>query len=407
MNPDVVIIGAGVAGLSAAAGLTKNGLSCLLVERTPFPGGRAAELSCKATESCARCNACLLEESLRDVGRTQGCRVATQAVVSACRPHQDGFRLTLAKDPVYLDPDTCIRCGLCHDVCPAKDRAIRRSPSSSSLGQGFALCGESCLHLQGLDCQACVDVCPVRAIDFSAEPTSEEVEARAVLATPGFTPFDPAGKPRLGHGRLADVVTALELDRSLRVDGRLRRPSDGTPPTRLAFVQCVGSRDKSIGRDYCSRVCCGYALRMARLIRHRWPNTQISFFYMDIQTVGRDFHRYYRAVRDEIELIHGIPGEITAGPDGALNVPFLNEALGRPETREYDLVVLSVGLGPPDPSLPEALGLETDEDGFMRSNPRHGVFVAGAAEGPMSVAEARARAAGAAAEITAYLHGKK
>ena len=244
------------------------------------------------------------------------------------------------------------------------------------------------------------------ALDFSAQAKKETVAAKAVVLAAGYTPFDPRLKPRYGYGRVPNVISALELDQSLRFAGNINRPSDGAPPARVAFVQCVGSRDKSLGRDYCSRVCCGYALRMAWLIHHRWPETVISFFYMDIQTTGRNFETYYEETGQHIELIQGVPGEITAGPDGLVQVPFVGGRTGLKESRDFDLVVLSVGLGPPDQAFIQELGLETDEDGFPLGHPDEGLFLAGAVSGPMSVVESITFARGAAEKVSAYLKNR-
>lgn len=401
MKSDVLIIGAGVAGLSAAGYLSSLGYDCLLVEKGLFPGGHAAHLSCKATGSCARCNACLLEESLTDAEEGHS-RLAVQTEVTGLKAEEGGYVAALRREATLLDPVKCVDCGLCYDACPERGLALQKSPAPA-WGPRYGLEARHCLQVRGQDCRACVDACPAGAIDFGAEAVEEEIRVRTVVYAGGFVPFDAAGKPRYGYGRLTDVVTALDLDRQLRTTGRVTRPSDGMPPDRVAFIQCVGSRDRSIGRDYCSRVCCGYALRIARLIRHRRPETDISFFYMDLQNAGRSFGTYLNEVKAEIELLQGVPGEINLSPKGTLLVPHMDPEDGRKNVREFDLVVLSIGLGPPDGALVSALGFDTDQDGFPLSRPDQGLFVAGAASGPMSVAESRALALGTAARAHRYL----
>lgn len=391
--------------MAAAADLSRRGVSCLVVDKKPFPGGHATDLPCKATTSCARCNACLLEETMTGLAPTRTVTLKTGAVLTGLRKQDELFEVDLSWEPVYLDQDKCLDCGLCYQVCPARDRAIRRAPTAS-WGPQYALFGEDCLFLKGEDCRACHGLCPVDALDFSARAGRETVTVQAVVMAGGYTPFDPRLKPRYGYGKVPNVISALELDQSLRFGGHINRPSDGKIPSRVAFVQCVGSRDKSLGRDYCSRICCGYALRMAWLIRHRWPETAISFFYMDVQTTGRDFEAYYQETGRHIELIHGVPGEITAGPDGLVQVPFVGDRTGLKETRDFDLVVLSVGLGPPDQAVVQLLGLENDEDGFPVGRPDEGLFLAGAASGPMSVAESITFARGAAEKVSAYLKNR-
>ena len=126
----------------------------------------------------------------------------------------------------------------------------------------------------------------------------------------GYTPFDPRDKPKWGYGVLPNVITALELERMIRLEGDVRRPSDGRRPERLAFIQCVGSRDLTLDHLFCSRVCCGYALRMGKAIRHRWPEVEPYVFYMDLQNFGKDFIPAYEEAKDSLTLIRGIPGSI-------------------------------------------------------------------------------------------------
>ena len=328
LEADVLIIGAGPAGLSAAAGLADRGLTSLVVDRDSRPGGHAASLACKATDNCARCNACLLEETLSELAGDRHHQLLFSAEVKEIGPVENERRTVV--------------------------------------------------------------------IEFG--PGTVEASVRAVIAAAGLTPFDPAGKPKFAYGRLPGVISALELEERLRQNGLADLPG------RIAFIQCVGSRDKSIGRDYCSRICCGYALRLARVLRHRSPETEVVFFYMDVQTFGRDFDRWFAEVRDFVELVHGIPGEVMAGPEESLRLPFFNETSGQKEMRDFDLVVLSVGLGPPQGGLAETLGLTVDEDGFWAEGPQ-GIFPAGAACGPMDVAEARADGGRAAAATALYLGG--
>ncbi len=353
-NTPVLIIGGGTAGLAAAAEVARRGLACLLVERGPALGGRAAGFCCKALEACARCGACRLGDLLDAVGSQPGVRALLRAEAGAARPLAGG--------------------GWEIDLLPT-------APEERPAGH------------EGRDLPAS------QAAPLAAPLT---VRARAVILAPGYAPFDPRLKTRFGYGRVPQVVSSLELERTLALGG----PDPW--PGRVAFIQCVGSRDHELGRPYCSRVCCAYALRLARLLRKREPHTQTTFFHMDTQGYGRAWEEELPAMRREVRFIRAMPGEVTRAEGGAEVVWAVPEGL--PVREEFDLVVLSVGLGPSAEAeaLGGLFGAARTADGFLGLEDQAvaagapGVFLAGAARGPMSISEAIAHAALAAAGAAAW-----
>lgn len=334
---NVLIVGGGVAGMSAALRLADLGIASRIVETAPSLGGHAVQYSCKATDRCVKCGACMVEERL----------------------HR-----TLSSPAVEVWTDTRIE--------------------NVSRGNDFEVA--------------------VRG----PEGQSVTVNSAAVILACGFTAFHPVEKP-YGYGQFEDVITNLELERMLRARSVPARPSDSAVPRRIGFVQCVGSRDSRVGNLWCSRVCCGSALRMARLIRTRCPETEMAFFYIDVQTFGKDFASFYSTVKNEVQMIRDIPGDVFLTEENRLKVVYFDPADSRSREEPFDLLVLSVGMTPAEDTvaLANQFQLQVDPSGFLPPNPSEsespGVFTAGAACGPMSIAESVAGGEAAAFQAAMYL----
>lgn len=345
----VLIIGGGIGGLTAARTLTPFGIRVDLVERDPVVGGHAARLSCKATDRCVKCGACLVSEAITAVGSEPRITVHTDSHVEAARASSTRFSFTIRRRsaPAAATP-----------AAPAND--------------------------------------PVR--------TPAAAEADAVVLATGFGVFDPQDKA-YGHGRFPNVVTNLELEEMLRSGGAAVKPSDGTPPGRVAFIQCVGSRDAKIGHLWCSTFCCGAALRAARKIRAAQPATEITVFFIDIQTFGRDFDAFYRQCRQEVRFVRAIPGDAFQTDDGGIRLAYIEDGSRRNTEEAFDLVVLSTGMQPPDglKAVAAALGLPLTPFGFAAAAAEPGVFAAGAVRGPMSIAQTIADARHAAGQVLTFL----
>jgi heterodisulfide reductase subunit A len=232
-----------------------------------------------------------------------------------------------------------------------------------------------------------------------------------VLAT-GIDPYDATQKAEYGYGRFKNVITARDLDEMLRFQGRLHRPSDGKLPKNVAFFQCVGSRDESIGNLYCSQVCCAFALRLIRAIRYQYPEVKATFLYMDIQPAGTNFQPFLNACRGDkgIRLIRSLPSKVYHSPlSDQLRVRFIDPEMEEVVEESFDLIVLSVGmtLSKGTDSLIELLRLDLTEDGFISSPPSQtGVFIAGACSGPKDIDRSILHAKSTAFLVQHHLKGR-
>jgi heterodisulfide reductase subunit A len=384
MKKDALILGGGIAGLWCSWELARLGLECTIVETAGFPGGHVAQLCCKATDECQRCGACLLEDVLHKVRSSDRISMLLRSDLLEVRGEHGDFHVSVSHRPVRIVADKCNDCGACEANCPVPG-ALTRSPWDRSLG----IDERKCRWFQDASCRACQEACPNDAIDLDRTPEILELNAAAIVLASGFKPADPHESPRFGYGRVPGVVTGLELESLLRQENW--EPGSAK---KIGFIQCVGSRDAKIGRNYCSRVCCGYALRLAHLMRSQFPEVDTSIFYMDIQSFERDFQKRLKEAEEESKLIRSIPSEIRIGPDGRPELVYQ----GPEDTRvaeSFDMVVLSVGIAPSQSSmeLSRMLGLSSNVDGFLGGDgeetltTRSGVFVAGTVQGPKSIEE--------------------
>ncbi len=407
MAKKVLIIGSGVAGLTAASEMADLDIDVEIVEQSNFPGGHAIQYTCKATDQCVKCGACMVEEKLDRVVQNPKIRLMAGTRVQELS-NAKGFSVTLQKKPAFIDPVKCSNCGICLENCPEKG-AITQGFSKNHT-PFYAISVEKCLYLKDQSCTACQAACPEGAINLDAVEMTETTPADAVILATGFTPFSPISKP-YGYGKFKNVITNLEMERLLRRDGRALKPSSGTDAERIAFIQCVGSRDAKLNHLWCSKVCCGSALRMAGLVKARQPETRITLFYMDVQTFGRDFDKFYDKVREDVRLIRAIPGDIYPAAQDQLRVTFFDNASSESVQEEFDLVVLSVGMTPCDGLVKSAemLKLPLAETGFAKQTatggltPEKGIFTAGAVTGPMTISESIASAGKTAFDVAKYL----
>jgi len=401
----VLVLGAGISGATVSKHLGDAGCQVHLVEKQVAIGGHVAEMGCKATDVCLRCNVCVANELLRNIAFSDNIQIHTQTKLTKLEAGANGRRYTaiLEHEPTFIDRTKCTGCQACIGACPenciAKPK-LALSPAVPVID--YLLCRRNV----GKKCSECEQICPVGAIKMGQEKSESKIDVDSVVIATGYEPYDPAINASYGYGQAANVITGIEAERQLATQHKLTRPSDGQAPRRVAFVQCVGSRSEQVHRrpedtDYCSAVCCAYALRMAKLIKYQSENAEVTIFYMDIQNFVKGFNDFYKNCKDKMTFVRSRPYEIKAGQNGGVRVKFTPQSL--PETvdsqvcqQEFDLVVLAVGIRPsPDAAkLAEILAVPVDEQGFFGfkgASPlpglqRESIFVAGACESPKDIA---------------------
>jgi len=414
----ILVIGAGVAGAAAALRLSSAGIGVYLIEKQASIGGYAAQMGCKATDECLRCNVCVANQLLRDAASSDSIAISTRTELLRLGAGKNGtrFEAELEHYPTFIDRAKCIGCQICVRLCPEKCitiPAVALSPSVPVIDYS------KCRNNRGKKCSRCKTGCPTGAIDIEQKKYQSTIEVDNVVVAVGFRPYEPTADASWGYGSCPDIITGLEAEHQLAQDSRLVRPSDGRPPKRIAFIQCVGSRSEFVHRrpedtDYCSVVCCAYALRMARLLKHKQTDAQITVFYMDIQNFGKGFNEFFNDCQDEMRFVRCRPYELKGGSDGSVIVTYTPPAVAEDADSqlcraEFDLVILAVGIRPGDDTirLSERMLLPVDEYGFLGlKSPaalpelqRESIYAVGACESPKDIAGCIAQAEAVCSEI--------
>jgi heterodisulfide reductase subunit A len=424
----VLVAGGGIAGVQAALDLADSGYFVYLVERSAAIGGVMSQLD--KTFPTNDCSMCILSPKLVECGRHLNIQILTLSELEEIKGEEGNFEVTVLKHPRYVDESKCVACGICAQKCPRKVA----NPFDEGLGERkaiyvlypqavplkYAIDRAHCIYFEKGKCRACEKFCENKAIDFDQKEEKLTLKVGSVILAPGFEAFDANLITHYGYSRFPNVVTAKEFERILSASGpyqgHLVRPSDRKEPKKIAWVQCVGSRNiNQCDHNYCSAVCCMYAIKEAVIAKeHSHEPLDTAIFFMDMRTYGKGFERYYNRAKEElgVRFIRSRVHTIIEEPDTRdLLIRYIGED-GRVTEETFDMVVLSVGLQTSQEMMERAkkLGVELNEHRFCATSSfqpvatsRPGVYVCGAFQGPKDIPQAVMEASAAAASAGAAL----
>ena len=410
MRGSVLIVGGGIGGMQASLDLANSGFKVHIAERDSSIGGTMVMLD--KTFPTGDCSMCMISPKMVEVGRHPDIEIHSLAEVTSVEGEPGDFKVTVRQRARYVDPEKCTGCGICEEKCPKKitseyeqkltDRKAIFSLFPQALPNTRAIDRENCLFFQKGRCKACEKFCPSNAILWEDEDKVFDINVGAIILSPGLDRYDPEIRQELGYGRWQNVVTSIQFERILSASGpyrgEVKRPGDDKHPKKVAWIQCVGSRDSHNANPWCSSVCCMYATKQSVIAKEHDGSIEPTIFYMEMRAFGKDFDKYVDRAKNEFgvryqrAMISAVREEAGtgdlilryAGEDGIL----IDET--------FDLVVLSVGLEPHSDALAFAscFGIEPNVHRFAATSQfqpvetsRPGVYVTGIYQGPKDIPE--------------------
>ncbi|MBQ3116418.1 MAG: CoB--CoM heterodisulfide reductase iron-sulfur subunit A family protein [Clostridia bacterium] len=426
-----LVIGGGIAGIQTALDIADAGFEVDIVEKKPTIGGKMAQLD--KTFPTLDCAACILTPKMVDVAQHEKIRIFSYSEVEEVKGFVGNFDVKIRKKARYVKEDVCTGCGLCTEKCPMKKvpndfnlgmdnkRAIY-IPFAQAVPKIATIDADYCNMLKNGKCGVCAKVCTAKAIDYTQKDEFVEEKYGAIVAATGFNPISMDKFDEFAYSQSKDVITSLEFERLMNAAGptagKLLRPSDGVHPHKIVFVQCVGSRCASCaekGKEYCSKICCMYTAKHAMLTRDKYPDTDVTVFYIDVRTPGKQFDEFYRRAAEEygVHYIKGMVGKVS--PEGNKLIVQGSDLIANKQLKiEADLVVLAAAIEPDKSARPLATMLTASmdtNDFFTEAHPKlrpvesptAGIFLSGACQGPKDIPETVSQAGAAAAKVIGLL----
>ncbi|KKO11037.1 hypothetical protein LCGC14_0015120 [marine sediment metagenome] len=416
----VMVVGGGIAGIQASLDLAEMGVEVFLVERDPSIGGRMAQLD--KTFPTNDCAMCILSPKLVEAGGNQNIHIIANADVQSIEGEVGNFQVQVLKRARFVDETRCTGCGVCMSKCPVRipddyNKGLSKTkcihiPFPQAIPAVPIIAKEHCIYLTKGKCRICEKFCEEKVIDYEQQDTTLELNVGSIILAVGSQEFDAKLKGEYSYGTSPNVLTSIEFERVLSASGptqgHVTRPSDEKEPERLAFLQCIGSRDLQVGQPFCSAVCCMQAAKDAIILAEHLPDVKVSIFNMDIRAQGKDFDKFINRAQDDYgaRFVRARVSSVEINPaNDNLRIRYDPNDGGPLKEEEFDMVVLSVGLQSSKAArqLAKTLDVRLDETGFVTDDPfdpvmtsREGIFVCGTMTGPRDIPETVMQASAAA-----------
>ena len=425
-----LVIGGGIAGIQSALDIAEAGYEVDIVEKLPSIGGRMSQLD--KTFPTLDCSACILTPKMVEAAAHEKINIYTYSEVEKVSGFVGDFTVDIRKKARSVDMSKCTGCGVCSEKCPSKknpnefnrglnNRSAIYIPFAQAIPNVPVIDREHCTKFKTGKCGVCSKVCAAGAIDYEQKDEIVTQKYGAIVVATGFDVIPLDKYDEYAYSQSKDVITSLELERIMNAagptKGHLERLSDGKAPKNIVFVQCVGSRcSDERGKSYCSKICCMYTAKHAMLIRDKYPDTNVTVFYIDVRTPGKNFDEFYRrAVEDYgVNYVKGQVGKVIPQPDGTLMVQASDLLENKQILMEADMVVLAAAIEPNKDvrKIATMLTASIDTNNFLTEahaklrpveSPTAGIFLSGVCQGPKDIPETVAQAGAAAVKAIGLL----